>query len=280
MQKKLLVMGGDRRMEYAAATLAADFDVSTYGFAESPPVWEIGQADILVLPYLSLRGDYLNTPTLSQKIPAVASLDMLRYGGVVFGGGLPPKFLSYCSDRAARVFDFFDDEELTLRNALLTAEGALEILLRETDCAVNGSEVLIFGFGRVGKACASVLASLGAEVTVSARSEKARADAAAIGYKTAKIGDLNALCAADAVINTVPQRIIAKAEISAMKKEAMILDLASAPYGVDFEAARELGIRATTAPGLPGKTAPKTAGELIARSVAAKMKEVAENGQP
>ena len=52
-----------------------------------------------------------------------------------------------------------------------------------------------------------------------------------------------------------------------LNKDALILDLASAPYGTDFEAAKELGIKAMTAPGLPGKTAPKTAGKLIAESI-------------
>ena len=59
-----------------------------------------------------------------------------------------------------------------------------------------------------------------------------------------------------------------------MKRDVFLLDLASAPYGVDFEAARQLKIKAATAPGLPGKTAPKTAGGLIAESVIKRIREV------
>ena len=271
-------MGGDRRMEYAADALAAVFDVYTYGFAKSKPIWELKQADVVVLPYLSLTGEYLNTPLISQKIPAVSVLDMLRYGGTLFGGGLTDSFLSYCSERCAHVFDFFSDEELTLKNAHLTAEGTIEIILRETDGSISGSRVLILGFGRVGKACAKALSALGADITVSARSTAARNDAVALGYRACEFIDYEALEHADVVINTVPRPVLLHSELKHLKTDALILDLASKPYGTDFDAAKELGIKALTAPGLPGKTAPKTAGYLIAEAIIKAMEEGACGG--
>lgn len=267
MKKTLLVMGGDRRMEYAADALSAEFDVYTYGFAESRPIWELKQADILVLPYFSLSGEYLNAPQLSHKVPAVSALDMLRYGGTLFGGGLTDGFLSYCAERCAEVYDFFNDEDLTLQNAELTAEGALELVIRETDSAVLGSNLLILGFGRVGKACAKLFSAAGANVSVAARSPDARKAADQLGCHVCEFYCEEALEHADTVINTVPQIVLTKERLRLMKKDALVLDLASAPYGTDFDAAKELGIKALTAPGLPGKTAPKTAGKLIAESI-------------
>ena len=279
MKKTLLVMGGDRRMEYASERLADTFEVYTYGFAKSRPIWEIKQADIVVLPYLSFSEGYLNAPELSQKIPDVSVLELLKYGGTLFGGGLSESFLSYCAERCAKVHDFFDDEELTLKNALLTAEGAVEIILRETDISVDGSSAAILGFGRVGKACAKALSALGARVAVSARSETAREAARELGYSPCGFLDEDMLKSADAVINTVPKNILGRDELMLMKKACLVLDLASKPYGTDFEAAKELGIKALTAPGLPGKTAPKTAGYLIAERII-ETEEAVENGQP
>lgn len=267
MKKTLLVMGGDRRMEYAAERLAAVFDVYTYGFSASRPIWELKQVDILVLPYLSFVGDCINAPLISQKIPAVSALDMLRYGGTLFGGGLDESFLSYCAERCALVYDFFNDEELTLENALLTAEGAVEIIISETDSAIKGSNIIILGFGRVGKACAKAFSALGANITVSARSLKAREEARALGYHACELTVKDALEHADTVINTIPEMVLSRAELEILPKSAVILDLASKPYGTDFTAAKELGIKALTAPGLPGKTAPKTAGQLIAETI-------------
>lgn len=271
--KTMLVMGGDRRMEYAAERLADLFDVYTYGFPSSRPIWELKQADILVLPYLSMSGEYLNAPALSQKIPAVSCLDLLKYGGTLFGGGLKGHFLSYCAERNATVYDFFDDEDLTLENAHLTTEGAIEIAIRETPSAIKGSKLLVLGYGRVGRDCAETFAKLGAEVIVSARSQSAREAAEKSGLSACSFIDETRLQSADIVINTVPQTVLDRAKLALIKKDALILDLASKPYGTDLEAAQELGIRALTAPGLPGKTSPKTAGILIAESIIRTLKE-------
>ena len=45
------------------------------------------------------------------------------------------------------------------------------------------------------------------------------------------------------------------------------IDLASAPGGVDAEAAERLGIKVISALSLPGKVAPETAGEIIKNTV-------------
>jgi dipicolinate synthase subunit A len=47
----------------------------------------------------------------------------------------------------------------------------------------------------------------------------------------------------------------------------VVIDLASAPGGTDFNAARELGLKAELAPGLPGIVAPVTAGRIIAELI-------------
>ena len=52
-----------------------------------------------------------------------------------------------------------------------------------------------------------------------------------------------------------------------MDRNALIIDLASEPCGTDFKTAEELGITAKKALGLPGKFAPKTAGEILKETV-------------
>ena len=48
---------------------------------------------------------------------------------------------------------------------------------------------------------------------------------------------------------------------------ALVIDLASAPGGVDYEAAKRLSIKAVHALSLPGKAAPKSAGIIIKNAV-------------
>ena len=55
--------------------------------------------------------------------------------------------------------------------------------------------------------------------------------------------------------------------IAQMDKNALLLDLASAPGGIDLSAAGKLGVRAVWALSLPAKCAPVTAGQFVADTV-------------
>ena len=57
--------------------------------------------------------------------------------------------------------------------------------------------------------------------------------------------------------------------LSRLTKGKIIIELASAPGGVDRECAAHYGIKVIHAPSLPGKYAPKTAAEIIARAIGA-----------
>ena len=56
-------------------------------------------------------------------------------------------------------------------------------------------------------------------------------------------------------------------KLSKLRRDTLIIDLASKPGGVDLAEAERLNIKAIHALGLPGKTAPVTAGEIIAESI-------------
>ena len=65
---------------------------------------------------------------------------------------------------------YWSDPIFALENAALTAEGAAELIMRRTDRALPGLQVLVVGFGRIGSMLADKLAALGASVTAAARS--------------------------------------------------------------------------------------------------------------
>ena len=69
-----------------------------------------------------------------------------------------------------------------------------------------------------------------------------------------------------AVFNTVPALVLPEKLLLAMQPGALIIDLASGSGGTDFAAAEKLGLAAVHALSLPGKVAPQTAGELLARA--------------
>ena len=71
----------------------------------------------------------------------------------------------------------------------------------------------------------------------------------------------------DFVFNTVPHPIINERELRLFKKDALLVDLASFPGGIDVHFAESLGLNLIVARGLPAKYSPKSAGETVAKAV-------------
>ena len=151
---------------------------------------------------------------------------------------------------------------------LPTAEGAVQLALEELSSTLHGAQVLILGFGRVGRLTAHRMAALGARVTVAAREYGELAWAAAYGCGTVGLEDLNwELGAFSLIVNTIPAPVLDEKRLAWVNPDAYLLDLASAPGGIDRTAARARGLRVTQAPGLPGRTAPVTAAAAIRDAV-------------
>ncbi len=149
---------------------------------------------------------------------------------------------------------YYEDEIYAIENAALTAEGALELLMRRSNRALGGMEVLVVGFGRIGGFLAGMLASLGAHVTVAARGEAARASARSRGLDAVDITHIPG--SYDAVVNTVPAPVLA-----GDYGGALCMDLASAPGGWQDDTP------VLKAPGLPGMYAPKAAADVMAEAI-------------
>ena len=105
-------------------------------------------------------------------------------------------------------------------------------------------------------------------MTVCARRPEQRALAESLGLRAAPLTALAGLAPAfDTVVNTIPAPVLTAAELAALPKGCLIVDLASKPGGTDFAAARRLGHTALHALSLPTVWAPETAGEALARTV-------------
>lgn len=285
MNKLFAIIGGDTRQIALAARLArSGARVHCYGLPEkaldaqihSFTSWQeaLRGADVLLLPLpASPDGVRINMPLApSNEAPVFANvLDELDAQTQVIGGKFTPAMRDLADAKGKDVIDYCKHEQFQLANAIPTAEGAIAILMERIPRTINGLPVAISGFGRVAKALARLLVAMGAEVTVGARRESALAEAAAMGCRTVKLcGDASmiTLCRDKvAVFNTVPHWIFTRAVLAELPRDALLVDLASAPGGVDAEVARALGRSVVWALSLPGKYAPTTAGEIIADTV-------------
>ena len=218
---------------------------------------------ILPLPVLS-KNRALNTP-LSEKVHTVKEV-LLPVSGrpIVCAGRVDAETAETAGEMGIDLVDYFDREELTVANASITAEGAVQIIMEELPAAVNGLKVLVIGYGRIGKLLAHKLRGLGADVAVAARKCADIAWIQAYGYRPEVTSALEGrLGEYGAIINTVPRRILDDKLLEEVKPGCFCLDLASKPGGMDFAAAAQLGLKAMWALGLPGEVAPMTAGRSI-----------------
>lgn len=263
---QILVAGGDRRQQYAAQKLAESpqLSVTTIGFSPSDSE-TLPEFDVLILP---IHTTAESVPSQNGNLSLPELLSHVKKGGLVCGGVLPEAVCRMCQEQELCFCDYFQREELCLANAVPTVEGAIQIAISERETVLCGSSVLVIGYGRIGTIMAERLQGLKADVTVAARSCKDAERCAANGLKwmhpseiAAHAGEFDWFC------NTVPVLMLDETALSNMKPDVLVIDLASKPGGTDFDAAKRLHRHVVWALGLPGITAPKTAGAIIAKTI-------------
>jgi len=170
--------------------------------------------------------------------------------------------------RGIRVLYYFDDEELVIKNAKLTAEGAIAHIIFNTSLSLENMCVAVLGGGRIAKFMAQYLKLLDAQVYVAMRNRLEFDKIKDYCHKVLDFSEYDNLWGKfDCIINTVPSLLLSGDRLKELKKGCFVLDLASKPSGVDFDIAKSLGINAKLELGVPGKLAPETAAKFITKSV-------------
>ena len=288
MKNTITVIGGDLRTVKLVKMLAEENEITTYGLDQATELSGIAnikqedsleqaikKSDIIIAPMpFSKDGNNINAQFSKSKITIESVIDCLNKK-ILIAGSIPEKIYSLAKEKETKVIDLMKQEELTVLNTIATAEGAIEVAMQETQKIIHGSKILILGFGRVGKATAQKFAGLSADVTCAVRKPKDFAWVEVYGYKAIDINKLGGnLSEFDIIINTPPTLILTKERLQHVKKDCLIIDLASKPGGVDVEEVKKLGIKFNWALALPGKVAPITAAEHIKKTLDSILKEI------
>ncbi|WP_310550367.1 dipicolinate synthase subunit DpsA [Paenibacillus glufosinatiresistens] len=279
---RIVFLGGDaRQIEIIRKCVEMDAGVSTVGF----DLWEgqlpgaakaeltdslLSEADALVLPVVGCDDE--------GQVGAKYSSVPLRIGPeqiaalpahcTVYTGMAKPFLRKLCRERGLRLTELLEQDDVAIYNSIPTAEGALAMVIQNTDFTIHGSAAVVLGMGRTGFTMARSLQGLGARVRVGVRRREHYARAEEMGWQAFMTEDLGRnLADADLVFNTIPSMILNAQMISKLPAHACVIDLASSPGGTDFRYAEKRGIRALLAPGLPGIVAPKTAGIIMANAL-------------
>ena len=260
---ELLVVGGDKR--HAALfelAQARGWHVMSMGLPGSMPC--AVQADVAVLPMPYARDGRVPAPLCSDAPDIRDVMEHVKPGARVYCGGADEALSALVQEKQLKIIDLYKDEAFARRNALSSAEGAIYALMRERDEMVAGADVLIVGFGRLGQALALMLTGMGARVRVAARREESRALAEVMGCEPVPMDALHiAVKGMSAIFNTVPACVIDDRTLLSMDADAIIVETASAPYGVDFDSARALGVRVLKEGSIPGRYCPRTAAAIM-----------------
>ena len=266
------IIGGDLRIARLAQMYSKEqHKIYTYGlekfFIKNDEVTicnslkeTIEMSDIIIsgMPF-SKDNMYVNTPFSDNKI-SIQELKNNIKGKTFIAGGIPKDFY----EEDINNIDLLENEKLTILNAIATVEGTIKIVIDKREETIFESNVLICGFGRIGKILCNRFKVLGANVYCSARKEKDLTrirENGCIPIKYNEISNLGKLF--DIVINTVPTMIISNKELDSFKKDVLIVDVASKPGGTDKNHAEKIGIQVIHALGIPGKELPTSAAKYI-----------------
>lgn len=281
------VIGGDQRQISMMRSLAGKgFLLTAVGFEGAQLIPDsvrlchsaadaMETADAVILPLPVTRDNKtIAAPFAKTPMPLAEIIQMIRPDQVVFGGMLTEAVRSVKGFEKLTSYDYFEREELAVRNAIPTAEGAVAIAMEHLGITLNSARCLITGYGRIGKLVAKLLTGFGSDVTVCVRSKSDEAWLQAAGIRCISYEDLSSGDGGfDVVFNTVPTAVFHKRELQALGPQTVFIDLASNPGGVDCKEAQEAGISVIRALSLPAKVAPVTAGEIISDTILNIVKE-------
>lgn len=285
---RFAVLGGDRRSAILSRMLLQDgHKLSTFALEKAELPEEIPRAgclqsavygaDCVVLPVPAERGGLLNSPLSSEVLPMKELVASLWKGQILCGGKLSDGSCLAAVRAGLQVQDIMDRPDFVIGNAALTAEGAVEKLIAGSEKSLWSSEVLICGWGRIGKILALRLKAFGADVSVCARRSAHRAQAEVFGIRGLQYSELEGRAGEfDFIVNTVPEQVITKAALCCCRSDCLLLELASPPGGFDKNLAENIGLKVVTAPGLPGKCAPYTGALLMKKAIYDAIKEQEE----
>lgn len=273
---KFTLLGGDLRSASACVYLnEKGYRADAFLLDDAPflpdslkrDAFPVSDCYILALP-ASSDSVLINSPLSERSLSVRDFFSLIPEKSIVLGGLLSEDFYALAREKNVIVKDYYLSEELQIRNSVPTAEGALEIAMREMPITLSESKALVIGYGRIAKALVPLLKALGADTSVSTRSSESLAwcsvsgiDAFPLSELKERIGEFNL------IFNTAPARVLEGELLYSISPDAVIIDLSSRPGGVDLKKASLLGLKVIWALGLPGKCAPVTAGRIIAGTV-------------
>ncbi len=286
-KKVVSIIGGDERQIYIIRHFVQNgYIVKIIGFENSCKCFSnviicndianaVSDTDYIIFGIPITKNNVnIYTPLSDKKILIDEIFMYADNNAKMYGGRITKKINEMARIANIKIYDYFENDMFAYLNAIPTAEGCIKLIIENSQISIDGMKCLITGFGKVSKILANKLKKLNAEVTIAARNRYQLSEALAFGYNVCDIANIETILSDyDTVINTVPAMIFNEFILNKANEDTIFIDLASLPGGMDFGFAAKKNIIAIQALGLPAKTAPSTAGEIIYKVICTQMEE-------
>ncbi len=285
---KILFLGGDKRQIEIIKDLSKNnYDIDVIGYDKikfdskiknlNLEKLNISKYNIIILPVNGVREDYSITAEYAkEKIILPPNLFYKTNEKVVLFTGIKTIRLNAMLESIDRkLCALMEEKDVIRQNSIPTVEGIIGDLIYNTEKTINEADILVIGYGNIGKRLVSILEVLGANVTIGIilkddydiLNKKQKA----VLYTNDFIMMKEVLNNSDIIVNTAPDLILNQECLNQIKKDCYILDIASHPHGVDFEYAEKLKLRNKLLLGIPSIVAPKTAGKILSKKISMKI---------
>lgn len=186
----------------------------------------------------------------------------------IFAGNISVEVQNCFKKKNIIYHNFLNDEIFAIKNAKLTAEGILAIVLEQSDKSIFENQVLILGAGRVGKAIAVLFEKLGVKYSLVSYGKEKFAENYLFSNKNFfKDSFKNEIQSFDIIINTIPAKILEKDVIEKISKNTIFIEVASINT-LNLDDVQNFFY--ILAPALPQRFSCETAGKLMFESIIGK----------
>ena len=263
------VIGGDLRQVYLAEHLAYHPNRIIYYALEKTPNRctkatslenAIRSSDCVIGPIpLCQNGSFLKQTTEENEFTLDFILNVMKPGQTFFAGCIPDIFLKEAKEKGIYVHDLMQNNTLAIYNTLATAEGAICEAIQKSPQNLHHSKCAVLGYGRCGRTLTNYLKGMSCQISVYSIDEDERSWAQPIADHAGTLQDFEeSAIEFDFIFNTIPAVILKDKQLRKLKASVTIIDIASVPGGIDYEAAKRIGINASHCLALPGKYSPES----------------------
>ncbi len=199
---------------------------------------------------------------------AAALLEAIPEGSYVFGGHEGQVTRQVINKKGLVYTNILNEEQFCRENALITAEGAMSLIINATPTTLYSMRVAVLGYGRIGQRLTRMLLAMGATVKVFTSAEEELSLAHTRGISACHLWQRDRMEIFNTLVNTVPLRHVVDAEtLEKLSPEVYILDLASGENNVNWSTMHALSLKGERGNSLPQRISPKSAALAVKNAI-------------